>query len=71
MIYKEGDSVIIYGNDGKMKQGVIKVIIPEEKRNDNMPFVGDAYIVDCIEKTKDGIRYDNTIPFDKIIRLDI
>lgn len=73
MTYKEGDSVIIIGNDGRMKQGVIKVIIPEEQRTDKdiLPFDGDAYIVDCNEKAKDGIRYDNTIPLKNIIRLDI
>ena len=74
MTYKEGDSVIIYGNDGRMKQGVIKVIVPEETRKKmigDLPFDGDAYIVDCNEKSKDGIRYDNIIPLKNIIRLDI
>ena len=73
MTYKEGDSVIIIGNDGRMKQGVIRMIVPEERRTDKdiLPFDGDAYIVDCNEKTKDGIMYNNTIPLKNIIRLDI
>ena len=73
MTYKEGDSVIIIGNDGRMKQGVIRMIVPDERRTDKdiLPFDGDAYIVDCNEKAKDGIRYDNIIPLKNIIRLDI
>lgn len=70
MIYKEGDSVIIIGNDGKMKQGTVKTIIPEERKT-NKDFEGDAYIVDCNEKNKDGVRYDNIVPLKNIIRLDI
>ena len=73
MTYKEGDSVIIIGNDGKMKHGVIRMIVPEERRTDKdiLPFDGDAYVVDCDEKIKDEIKCINIIPLKNIIRLDI
>ena len=73
MTYKEGDSVIIIGNDGKMKQGVIRMIVPEERRTDKdiLPFDGDAYVVDCDEKIKDELSCINIIPLKNIIRLDI
>ena len=73
MTYKEGDSVIIIGNDGKMKQGVIRMIVPEERRTDKdiLHFDGDAYVVDCDEKIKDELRCINNIPLKNIIRLDI
>ena len=73
MTYKEGDSVIIIGNDGKMKQGVIRMIVPEERRTDKdiLPFDGDAYVVDCDEKIKDELSCINIIPLKNIIRFDI
>lgn len=75
MTYKEGDSVIIIGNDGRMKQGVIRMIVPDERRTDKdiLHFDGDAYVVDCDEKIKDEIkiRCINIIPLNNIIRLDV
>jgi len=69
MKYKEGDNVIIRGNDGKVKNGVIRAILPntEMLMTPELNWEGEVYIVDCNEKASNGIRYNNTIPLENII----
>ena len=70
MKYKEGDTVVIKGNDGNIKRGIIRFILPNTKMlmTPTLDWNGAAYIVDCNEMSADGIRYTNTIPFENIIR---
>ena len=70
MKYKEGDAVVIKGNDGKIKKGIIRLALPDTKMlmTPIFDWNGAAYIVDCNEKTIEGIRFCNTISSDNIIR---
>ena len=70
MKYKKGDTVVIKGNDGKIKKGIIRSILPDTKMlmTPTLDWNGVAYIVDCNEKTIEGIGFCNTIPSDNIIR---
>ena len=70
MKYKEGDTVVIKGNDGKIKKGIIRSVLLDTKMlmMPTLDWNGAAYIVDCNEKTSDGIRFCNTIPSNSIIR---
>lgn len=72
MEYKEGDAVVIKGNDGKIKSGVIHAVLTETKMlmMPNFDWDGAAYIVDCNEKTSEGLGFCNTIPLENIIGLN-
>ena len=69
MEYKKDNIVLIKGNDNKIKKGVIRSVFPDVKMlMPEFDWNGDAYIVDCNEKTKEGIRFCNIIPLENIIK---